>query len=341
MVAAGERVDASSDPLPFVYRAIFGLAVAVLVFAVLALPAAVLLTWFMHFRRLPDWVINVLAVVVASGVFFSVWRTTRFFARHRYRFSLRLVMILTATLAVGLSVFVHQLRLAERKHNAVQALWEDGSGAEYYLRSSEDSVWFCWLIERFGHDAFAKVTEVSVRTDRGVHTILDHQAEFTDLEVVRFGAGVTDQGLRHVGEFNRLSNLRFADFRESPLTDAGIKQLGHWTNLPGLGLYGCNRVTDAGLAHLAEMPALEELAFISEGMANTTLTDAGLVHVGRMRNLKRLFILGLPITDAGLDHLEGLESLRVLRVYRTQITKRGIERLQQELPQCEILSDVN
>ena len=116
MEAAGERADASSGPLPFVYRATFGLVVAVLAFAVLALPSLILFAWFIHFRRLPDWVVNVLGAVVGLGVFFCAWRTTRFFAGRRYRFSLRLVMILTTMLAVSLSVFVHQLRLAERKH---------------------------------------------------------------------------------------------------------------------------------------------------------------------------------------------------------------------------------
>jgi hypothetical protein len=339
-MATGERADASFDPLPVVYRLTFGLAVAILSFAVLALPPAVLFTWLVHFRRLPNWLLNVVGVAIALGVLFSVWRTTRFLSRRRYRFSLRLAMILTAALAVGLSILAHQLRLAQREHSAIEALWEDGSSAEYHLKSSEDSAWFCWLIHLFGHDPFVKVTEVTVRSDRGVHTILDRQAEFTDLEVVSFGKGVTDQGLQRVGEFNHFCHLRFADFRESALTDAGIKQITHWTNLPGLGLYGCNRITDAGLSQLVEMPALEEIVFISEGGANTTLTDAGLAHVGRMRDLNRLFILRLPITDTGLDHLKGLEKLRVLSVYRTQITKRGIERLQRELPQCRILSDV-
>jgi hypothetical protein len=160
------------------------------------------------------------------------------------------------------------------------------------------------------------------------------------LEVVRFGTGVSDQGLQRAREFNRFSKLQFADFRESSLTDAGIKQLSSWTNLSTLGLYGCNRITDAGLAQLAEMPALESIVFISEGNATTTITDAGLVHVGKMNHLNGLFILGLPITDTGLDYLKGIDDLRVLRVYRTQVTKRGIEELQRALPRCEIFSDV-
>jgi hypothetical protein len=341
MVSMGDRSDAPSDPLPLVYRATLAFAVGSLALVVLVLAAVVLFAWFVHFRWLPDWLVNLLGVVLALGIPFVVWRTMRFLSRRRYRFSLRSTMILTATLAVALSILGHQLRFAAREHRALQALWKDGSGAQYHLKSYEDSAWFCWLIKRFGHDPFARVTEVRVRTDVGVQTVLDHQAEFADLEVLKFGAGVTDQGLERVSEFNRFSNLQIVDFRQSPLTDAGIEQISHWTNLPALGLYGCNRVTDAGLAHLVDMPALEEMAFISEGGADTTLTDAGLAHVGRMHHLRTLFVHGLPITDAGLEHLRPLAGLRRLRIYRTKVTKQGIARLQQALPQCEILSDVN
>ena len=159
-MTAGERAEGSFDPLPVVYRVTFGLAVPVLSFAVLALPAAVFFTWLVHFRRLPDWLLNIVGVAIALVLLFSVWRITRFLSRRRYRFSLRFAMILTATFAVGLSILAHQLHLAQREHSAIEALWEDGSRAEYYLKLSEDSIWFCWLIQLFGHDPFVKVTEL-------------------------------------------------------------------------------------------------------------------------------------------------------------------------------------
>jgi hypothetical protein len=335
MVSTGERSEAPSDPLPLVYRATLAFAVGSLAFVVLMLAAVILFAWFVHLRWLPDWLVNLLGLLIALGALFLVWRTIRFLSRRRYRFSLRSAMILIATLAVALSVLGNQLHFAAREHRALQALWKDGSGAQYYLESHEDSAWFCWLIKRFGHDPFAKVAEIRVRTDAGVQTILDHQAEFTDLEVVRFGAGVTDQSLKRIGEFNSFRSLRFADFDGGPMTDAGMKDLRDWTNLPEVCFSRCNCVTDAGLAHLVEMPALEGLCMLS-----TTFTDAGLVHVGKMHRLEWLAISRVPITDAGLEHLKPLANLQRLSIYRTRVTQRGIDQLQQALPHCEILSDV-
>jgi hypothetical protein len=200
--------------------------------------------------------------------------------------------------------------------------------------SGEDSAWFRWLIKQFGHDPFAKVAEIRVRTDVGVRAILDHQAEFPDLEVVRFGAGVTDQSLKRIGEFNGFPNVRFADFDGGPMTDAGMEDLSDWTNLPEVCFSRCNCVTDAGLAHLVEMPALEGLSMLS-----STFTDAGLVHVGKMHRLERVAIIRVPITDAGLEHLRQLACLRKLGIYGTKVTRHGIDQLQRALPQCEILSD--
>ncbi len=338
MNSARPDFDASSDPLPLMYRVIFGFGVAVFALVILSLPAAVLLAWIVHFRRLPDWLVNGLGATVAIGVLFSSWLLNNFVARRRYRFSLRLAMICTAALALGLSILAHELRLVRREHSAVQALWEDGSYAQNDLKPYEDSAWFLWLILRFGHDPFAKVSEVYVKTDRGVDALLAHHADFAGIECVRFGSGVTDKGLQRVAEFNHFFKLKLAEFGAS-LTDAGLKQLKQWKNLPMLSLNGCNKITDNGLSHLFEMPALKHLSFISEGTRITPITDAGLGHVGKIRHLRILYILGLPITDAGLDHLKGLEDLQVMYINRTQITRRGVERLQRELPQSQILSD--
>lgn len=336
MVSTGERSDACSGPLPWACRAILACAVGSMACVMLVLAATILFAWFVHLRRLPDWLVNLLGVLVGLGALILLWRMMAVLSRRRYRFSLRSAMILTATLAVALSILGNQLRFAAREHRAHQALWKDGSCAIYYLSADEDSDWFIWLISRFGHDPFAKVTEVRVRTDLGLRTILDHQAEFADLEVLRFGAGVTDQGLDRVLELNRISNLKLVDFRRSPLTNTGLKRLSHCRDLSSaLAFSGCNGVTDAGLAHLVEMP-LEGLCFNS-----TAFSDAGLVHVGRMHHLRWLNVNRVPITDAGLEHLRSLAGLRRLVIYRTKVTKNGIGRLQRALPQCKILSDVN
>jgi hypothetical protein len=336
MVSASKRPGTSSGPLPLVYRATLGFAVGTLTFLVLVLAAAIVLGWFVHLRHLPDWGVNLVGVVLALGVPFLFWRTMRSLSRHHYRFSLQAALVWTAALAVVLSILGQRMHFAAQQHRAVRALWEHGSRAEYWLSSREDSTWFSWLIKRFGHDPFAKVVEIKVRNDATVDTILDHHAEFLDLESLGFYSGVSDQGLQRVAELNRFRNLRCADFLDTPLTDAGMERLAGWTNLDSLCLNGCSRITDAGLTHLARLPALENLLLVSEGSAKMSLTDAGLAHVGTMHQLKSLRLLGLPITDAGLEYLKQLSNLRLLRLHRTQVTKRGIDELQGALPLCTI-----
>jgi hypothetical protein len=50
-----------------------------------------------------------------------------------------------------------------------------------------------------------------------------------------------------------------------------------------------------------------------------------------------LDISGTVVTDAGLDHLRGLKHLMTLRLSGTKVTEDGIMKLQQALPNCEIV----
>lgn len=64
-------------------------------------------------------------------------------------------------------------------------------------------------------------------------------------------------------------------------------------------------MTDAGLAHLAELDAL-----ISLNLGGTDVTGAGLVH---LKNLKKLISLALyrtAVGDSGLAHLGELTGWR-------------------------------
>jgi Leucine-rich repeat (LRR) protein len=81
-------------------------------------------------------------------------------------------------------------------------------------------------------------------------------------------------------------------------------------------------VTDADLAHLADLTNLEGLY-----LNNTKITDAGLVHVGRLTNLKFLGLHTTFVADAGLAHLAGLTKLEELDLSYTQITDAGLVHL--------------
>jgi len=86
-------------------------------------------------------------------------------------------------------------------------------------------------------------------------------------------------------------------------------------------------VTDASLAHLTGLAALESLH-----LAVTQVTDAGLAHLTGLTTLEDLDLDRTQITDAGLAHLTGLPALRYLSVAGTQVTDAGVAELRKRLP---------
>ena len=95
-------------------------------------------------------------------------------------------------------------------------------------------------------------------------------------------------------------------------------------------LFG-RKVTDASLAHLTGLTALESL-----NLDGTQITDAGLVHLAGLMALERLWLDGTQVTDAGVAQLAGLTALEELHLHNTQVTVAGVMELEQALPNCFI-----
>lgn len=97
--------------------------------------------------------------------------------------------------------------------------------------------------------------------------------------------------------------------------DAGLARLAVLkANLQWLDLGG-TKVTDAGLAHIAEMKNLTRLH-----LEKTAVTDAGLVKLSKLRKLEYLNLYGTQVSDAGLTHLSSLPELHRLYLWQTKVT---------------------
>jgi len=131
-----------------------------------------------------------------------------------------------------------------------------------------------------------------------------------------------------------LTNLRSLALTSSQVTGAGLVHLQDLASLQMLQLNG-PQVTDVGLIPLAR---LTNLTFLD--LNNTQITDDGLAHLKTLTNLRDLSLNGTQVTDPGLLHLKGLTSLRRLELQNTQVTPAGVRKLQQALPNCEILHAV-
>ncbi len=122
-----------------------------------------------------------------------------------------------------------------------------------------------------------------------------------------------------------VSRLMGADFLGTVncVTFAGSESLDGLPNLDVFALSHGNRVTDDGLAVLANLPNLEWLA-----LNHTQITDGGLEHIQSLSNLRRLWLADTQVGDEGLGHLSGLKGLEGLWLGNTLVTNAGLEHLQ-------------
>lgn len=84
------------------------------------------------------------------------------------------------------------------------------------------------------------------------------------------------------------------------------------------------------MAHLAKLKNLR-WSHLNE----TPITDAGLAHLANMTSLEQLD-LPFRITDAGLPHLAGLANLEDVWIDGEQITEEAAAKLKRALPKGDV-----
>jgi len=163
-------------------------------------------------------------------------------------------------------------------------------------------------------------------------------------------ADATDSVLERLTSFSELEGLEVMDYisgiggREDwRVTDAGAANLRKLKRLHRLFLPSM-KITDAGLAVLADMPQLQELAIgnpsgyvipgkqkvlPSEEIRVADITDAGLEQLARLPRLHSLTLFGTRVTNDGLKLLPQFKELRHLTIYLIDggLTERGFVNL--------------
>jgi hypothetical protein len=259
------------------------------------------------------------------------------------RFSLRGLLIVVTLLCVSLA---WRLDRAKQQREAVQAI-RDAGGWVYYDYQQYDprsckfdkdaTPWEPpWLQSQVGVDFFHEVEAVNMsfhgdgivrRDERAPDPLIaEHLAHLPRLRFLGLTAGACDDdGMRHVGQLRNLEVLLFWDAPQ--ITDAGA---AHLTNMPSLACLhiGSSQIGDRGLATIARLPRLENLS-----MQRNNFTDAGLAALAGNSRLKELWIGGLrerasSITNLGVLHLAKLPALQELDLQYTQVTLEGLAPLQ-------------
>ncbi|HUW18604.1 MAG TPA: hypothetical protein VMW16_04815 [Sedimentisphaerales bacterium] len=161
---------------------------------------------------------------------------------------------------------------------------------------------------------------------------------------------VTDAGVVHLKD---LKSLELLDLPTHAVTDATLEYLVKLDLLKSLHIG--NRVTDKGLALIAEMKSLRSLNIDGsevspEGMASVGkikslteldvggrhITDAHIAKLAECDGFKSLALHDCPVTDAGLAHIAKLKSLEKLTIWNMQVSGDGLAFLK-ELPALEWL----
>ena len=116
--------------------------------------------------------------------------------------------------------------------------------------------------------------------------------------------GITDEGLLHLQRMPQLERLDLGNWH-SVITDRGLEVLQHLKNLRLFEMVWAQRITDTGMAHLANCDLLERVNVLG------TRTGDGLIKaMAGKKNLAHL-TTGVAVTD------EGIASLHQLPVFKT------------------------
>ncbi len=247
-----------------------------------------------------------------------------------FQFSLRTLLIVVTLCAILCSWLAVKTERVKREREAAAAIEKLGGEVHWIYSPPSGSAWLQSLRSLVENDDVSGyVIHVYLNGTQATDTDLEHLKGLPRLLFLRLDqTKVTDAGLEHLKGSRHLDTLWLHRTR---ITDAGLEHLKGLKELEYLHL-GHTQITDAGLEHLKELSQLE-IVFLP----GTRISDAGLGHLKGLNRLRSLNFSGTQITDAGLHHLEGLTKLTRLDLTNTRVTNEGVEKLQQVLPDCEIL----
>jgi internalin A len=223
------------------------------------------------------------------------------------RYSLRLLLLAMAVIAVLLAWIGPRWRLRQAEMQVAQKLTASG-----------------------GHVAFLFPGEPE--GNRIVALYLDHSGvKDDDLKLVNrlprlrlvhlAGTGVSGVGIERVC---RLPDLEWLDVSRNDLSQANLESFAKCQRLRQLELASTG-VTDEHLARIEPLVGLESLDLSN----NATVTADGMAHIAKLSNLRLLQLNFTGVTESGLTHLKALTRLEDLELSGMQISEAGVAPLRE------------
>jgi hypothetical protein len=261
--------------------------------------------------------------------------------RRWFRYSLRTLLVAMTIVSLGIGWWVNSARrqqkaiaqinsLVDLSHSRVSVFYDYQTAGprsildwgEYY-RTTINKNGESWLppkvLSSLGQDFFHNVSTVYFSGGSFASTASEGLAN---------GSHPMDESvLKDVGALVRLSDLSI-DF---PVTDAGVAHLANLRGLRSLEISNASGLTDESLRILSRLPRLEALRLFG-----CQFTDHGLAHLSAMRQLKLLNLNELHnekrdsgFTSDGVAQLSKLSNLEALSLSfpTTQSVADGIGQL--------------
>ena len=127
---------------------------------------------------------------------------------------------------------------------------------------------------------------------------------------------LTDRGFRELKGLAKITDLNL--YYAEQIGDGTLAVVKNWRGLRRLILRG-TKVTDTGVAQLAEHPSLEAI-----DVGFSLFTDGGFEPLTSIPNLKEIAAGGNKVTDTGINSVRLMPNLRVLDLNGSQRTDSGL-----------------
>jgi hypothetical protein len=273
------------------------------------------------------------------------------------RFSLRSLLVLIALVAVGLGVFAFWRDTKVREQRAADTIldrggsvgWVDGRPLAKRPRWVQR---LAWVLPEECLNTVCSIDFPRDPTDADL-ALLDDLPHIKTLYLVR-AKNVTPAGLAHLAS---LSEVQYADLKETPLGPAGFAHLAHWRGATMLWLAETG-FTEAqipwitanrGLTHLdlsgadlgdESLPAIAGLQNLEVlALRDTRVTSQGALSLSKLPKLAHLYLRGTQLDDEGLTQLAAIPTLQTLDIRRTNTTAEARERFNVAMPNCRMEED--
>jgi hypothetical protein len=249
----------------------------------------------------------------------------------RLTFSVRGSMFFVLAFSLWLGWQVNQAR---RQRIAVDAILAAGGHVLYDWQRAEREAppGPEWLRRLIGDEFFRTATEVNLSSGHVPVTpdVIEHVQALPVLELLVLPKELaTDSSMAAISGLTRLEAL----YIDGParITDAGVAHLANLDKLAVLRIEGAG-LTETGFSAVAEHRGLHVL-----DMTGTPINDAGLMHLAKLKKLNGLHLSGSHLTDEGLTQLLALPGLECLTVLtgRGGPTPEGIAKLKASMPKLK------